>query len=271
MKLNEIRDAYMSEGASYLDASSRTSQEVVMSLIAKSPFSKNVTIKGGVMMRHISEDDRRATQDLDLDFIKYSISGASVRRFIETLNRQSNEFSINIIEPIEKLKHQDYNGKRAIIRITDIDGTSIDTKLDMGVHKNIRLKQKDCCFDLGKLDDSVTLLANTEEQIFAEKLKSLLRLGAVSTRYKDVFDMYYLVTQGRIIKSEFISNLKYLIFDDETMRENNIGDIFLRLEQVLNDSRFTMPLSRSKRHNWLSADTDQVTKGLLNFFRGYEK
>jgi hypothetical protein len=38
MKLNEIRDAYMSEGASYLDASSRTSQEVVMSLIAKSSF-----------------------------------------------------------------------------------------------------------------------------------------------------------------------------------------------------------------------------------------
>jgi predicted nucleotidyltransferase component of viral defense system len=115
MKLNEIRDAYMSEGASYLDASSRTSQEVVMSLIAKSPFSKNVTIKGGVMMRHISEDDRRATQDLDLDFIKYSISNASVRKFIETLNRQSDEVAISITKPIEELKHQDYSGKRAFL------------------------------------------------------------------------------------------------------------------------------------------------------------
>jgi hypothetical protein len=62
-----------------------------------------------------------------------------------------------------------------------------------------------------------------------------------------------------------------LIFDDETMRENNIGDIFLRLEQVLNDSRFTRPLSRSKRHNWLGADTEQVIISLLEFFKEYEK
>jgi hypothetical protein len=267
MKLNEIRDAYMAEGANYLDASSRTSQEVVMSLIAKSPFSKNITIKGGVVMRHISEDGRRATQDLDLDFIEYSISDASIRKFIEILNMQSDEITISIIGPIEELKHQDYNGKRAIIRITDTDGTIIDTKLDMGVHKNITLKQKECCFDLGQLDGSVALLANTEEQIFAEKLKSLLRLGAISTRYKDVFDMYYLATQDRIIKSEFMSNLKYMIFDDETMHENNIKDIFSRLEQVLNDARFIRPLSRSKRDNWLDADTKQVTMRLLEFFK----
>ena len=37
-------------------------------------------------MRSISGNARRATQDLDLDFIKYSISDDSIRRFVEILD-----------------------------------------------------------------------------------------------------------------------------------------------------------------------------------------
>lgn len=33
-----------------------------------------MTIKGGVVMRSLSGEIRRATQDIDLDFIRYSIS-----------------------------------------------------------------------------------------------------------------------------------------------------------------------------------------------------
>ena len=34
-----------------------------------------------------------------------------------------------------------------------------------------------------------TRVVNSKEQIFVEKLKSLLKLGVVSTRYKDVYDL----------------------------------------------------------------------------------
>ena len=36
MKLDEIRDAYLAEGYSYLDAGSRVCQDVILSVIAKS-------------------------------------------------------------------------------------------------------------------------------------------------------------------------------------------------------------------------------------------
>ena len=42
--------------------------------ISKSKMNKNVTIKGGVVMYGLSNDKRRATRDLDLDFIKYSLA-----------------------------------------------------------------------------------------------------------------------------------------------------------------------------------------------------
>ena len=41
---------------------------------SKSSLNRNVTIKGGVVMRSLSGEIRRATQDIDLDFIRYSIS-----------------------------------------------------------------------------------------------------------------------------------------------------------------------------------------------------
>ena len=45
-------------------------------------MSKNITIKGGVVMYGLSNDKRRATRDLDLDFIKYSLADESIKLFI---------------------------------------------------------------------------------------------------------------------------------------------------------------------------------------------
>jgi hypothetical protein len=270
MNLNEIRDLYLAEGFSYLEANSRTSQDIVLSLISKSTLISHITIKGGVLMQHLSGDGRRATQDFDLDFIRHSLSDTSVINFVEKLSGLTDEIDVTINAPIEALKHQDYNGKRAYIRITDSTGTSIDTKLDIGVHKNTNIEQGLFCFELRKLDDSVSLLANTKEQMFAEKLKSLLRLGASSTRYKDVFDMYWIVEQGEINKTILHIDLKLIIFDDETMRENCIIDIVSRLDRVFKDPHFTDSLSKSRRHNWLDVKIEKALNDLLDFFTNFE-
>lgn len=66
-------------------------------------------------MRNISGSARRATQDIDLDFIRYSISDEAIRSFIERLN-QANGITISLCAPIKELNHQDYSGKR-ILRI----------------------------------------------------------------------------------------------------------------------------------------------------------
>jgi len=265
MNLSEIRESYRSEGMSYLDASLRAAQDIILSLIARSPLAHNVTIKGGVVLQHISGDYRRATRDLDFDFIRYSLGDEAILEFIRKLGEQSSDLTITVTAPIEELKHQDYSGKRVQIRISDTNGTNIDTKLDIGVHKNLSMEQQDYCFDLGKLDDCVTLLANTREQIFAEKLKSLLRIGAISSRYKDIFDLYYLATQGDIQKQELAADISLLVFDDSTMRENNFEDIRARLDRVFRDTRFATPLAASKRQNWLDANPEEALQTILDF------
>jgi len=232
-------------------------------LIGKSSLSNSVTVKGGVVMQHLSGDSRRATQDFDFDFIKHSLSEHSIRSFIEGLGEQTDDISISITAPLEELKHQNYNGKRVYISITDRNGTSIDTKLDIGVHNNLGIEQDYYCFDLSKLDDSVTLLINTKEQIFAEKLKSLLRIGALTTRFKDIYDMYWISEHGGINKSAMQADIKSIILDDTSMWENSKADVVSRLESVFNDPFFITSLGKSRRHNWVGIAPEQVTKAIL--------
>ena len=48
-------------------------------IISKIEYSENDTLKCGVLMRNISNDDRRATKDLDIDLIRYSIDDELLR------------------------------------------------------------------------------------------------------------------------------------------------------------------------------------------------
>ena len=60
----ELAEKVKQEGYSEENAESKLCQDIVLYLISKSRFNRNITIKGGVVMRSISNDARRATLDL---------------------------------------------------------------------------------------------------------------------------------------------------------------------------------------------------------------
>ena len=86
MNLEKMAEKYRDAGYSERNADARVCQDVVLKAIARSDLGRNVTIKGGVVMRGITGNVRRATEDLDLDFIKYSLEDESIRYFISKLN-----------------------------------------------------------------------------------------------------------------------------------------------------------------------------------------
>ncbi len=265
MNLKEMRDNYIKDGYEHLDASAKVCQDIILAKISKSSLNRNITIKGGVVMHNISKDSRRATRDLDLDFIKYSLSNESIENFIDKLNHEESDITIKIIAPIEELSHQDYNGKRVYIELKDKRHNKIETKLDIGVHKNFDIEQEEYCFDLNNIKESVTLLINSKEQIFSEKLKSLLKFGFISTRYKDIFDFYYLINNENLNKNKLIKCFNTFIFSDETMKENNLEDIFKRLNRILHNKNYLKSLNTAK-NNWLELPIEEVVKSVLDYF-----
>ena len=172
-------------------ADAKIAHDIVLKAIEDAGFHDKVTIKGGVVMSGITDAVRRATIDMDFDFLGYSLGDVSIRRFVQRLNRVA-ECEIRIDGDIQELRQSEYRGKRVNLVLTDEAGHSIKTKVDIGVHCNKSIEQVDFRFKVISDNAGVVLLVNPKEQIFIEKLKSLLRLGVVSTRYKDVYDLFYL-------------------------------------------------------------------------------
>lgn len=265
MDLRKIRDVYIDDGLDFQNATARTCRDVVLTLISASHMADHVTVKGGVVMQQISGDKRRATRDLDLDFVRYPMTDEGIRAFIRTLCPADVDVRLEIVGPIDDLKHQGYHGKRVHLRVTDSTGTSMKTKLDLGVHDKLPLEQKELWFDTALQDEGVALMANSKEQVCAEKLRSLMHIGAASTRFKDVFDVYYLLCREGVDADALDRAMRVLVYDADDMRENSPADAYARLSRVLNDRRFLRNLSNA-RNNWLGANVDKVVTGILRHF-----
>lgn len=270
MNLNDLVNNYLAQGYEIADAQSKVCQDLILYRIGKSKYAHNITVKGGVVMHNISKSARRATRDLDLDFIKYSLDDNSIINFVNELNKNNNELMIRINGNIEKLHHQLYEGKRVNISIIDNYNNSLETKLDIGVHKYFELEQDEYIFDLDILDDSVSLLINSKEQIVCEKLKSLLKFGIRSTRYKDIFDFYYLINNGNLNKDRLLKYIDLLINEDENFNQNTIDEIIIRLESILNNRRFIVKLDNA-RSNWVNMPVHDVIANVILYFKSLIK
>ena len=114
------------------------------------------------------------------------------------------------------------------------------------------------------IDNKVSFLVNPKEQIFVEKLIPILKFGPLSTRYRDIFDLYWLITEGNLDKNLILKYMKILILDTNI----NIKDkqeISSIVNLVLNDKMFIQNLSNT--NNW----TGESIKNIVNKIKKYIK
>lgn len=161
-----------------------------------------MTIKGGLVVQKLSNNLRRVTKDIDFDFIHYSLSDSVIEKIVYSLNCVD-DLSITYVGCFTELNQQDYKGKRIYLNISDHYNNSIGTKIDIGVHNNLDIYQEELLIDVCIQEDAIQLLVNSREQIIVEKLKSLLRFMSTNTRFKDVFDICFLLEDCdvKILKS----------------------------------------------------------------------
>ena len=260
MDLNEMRARYeREEGYSRLNATARVCQDVILSKLAASSMRDRVTVKGGVLMCALSGSSRRATQDIDLDFVRYPMTDGSIRSFVSALSNLGDGITVRIAGEIEELSQQDYKGRRVNLKISDGCST-FDTKLDLGVHASAAMEQDELWFDVAHRQEGVCLLANSKEQVFAEKLKSLLRHGIRSTRFRDLYDMYYIGHRKDLNRER----LARYIVEDRDMWDESIEDVVRRVERTLSNRQFLARMKSSHR-DWIGRSADEVARWLPGF------
>ena len=131
------------------------------------------------------------------------------------------------------------------------------------------IKQDELCFDLGLNTLNVTLLANSKEQICVEKIKSLLKFRITSTRYKDVFDIYYLINTNNFDKIRFINYLDKFVFKDSLIDENNLSEIKNSLNNILSNNKFKSMFNMAK-NNWTELHVENVITIIMGFLTSLE-
>ncbi len=131
------------------------------------------------------------------------------------------------------------------------------------------IKQDELCFDLGLNTLNVTLLANFKEQICVEKIKSLLKFRITSTRYKDVFDIYYLINTNNFDKIRFINYLDKFVFKDSLIDENNLSEIKNSLNNILSNNKFKSMFNMAK-NNWTELHVENVITIIMGFLTSLE-
>lgn len=263
LNIENLIENEISNGYGDINARAKVCQDIILKAISTGSLNKNVTIKGGVVMRSKTNNIRRATQDLDIDFVRYSLADSSIDAFIEKLNCIDG-IIIKRTGKIEDLKQQDYHGKRVYLQISDNFNHTILSKLDLGVHNKFSIEQEEYCFDIAFDDEGASLLINSNEQMFTEKLRSLLRFGPVSTRYKDIFDMFYLCQ--KIDKSKLYICFDSYIFKDDGMRENDISDILKRVNLAFSDKFYKKSLSETDK-KWIDEPIDIILDTIANFLK----
>lgn len=266
MNFTVFRDRLVAIGYSDDTAYAKIAHDIVLKAVRDSGFQDNLTVKGGVVMSLLTDVARRATMDMDLDFVHYPLANDAIRRFVSGLKRVA-PCRIRVSGKIETLRQQEYKGKRIHLTLVDEEGFSIGTKIDIGVHARTGVGQTVRVFKVVVDDSEVPLLVNPNEQIFVEKLKSLLRFGSASTRFKDIFDMYYL--SRRTKRAAVRKLLKEYIFDDVKMRENAISDIKARLDRIFGNKMFMRNLSRPV-NAWLDVPPEEAAASITAFISSLE-
>ena len=117
-------------GYSPRKAGAKIAHDIVLKAIESAGFHDKVTIKGGVVMSGITGAVRRATIDMDLDFLGYSLGDTSIRRFVQRLDRVA-ECEIQILGEVQELRQQEYKGKRVNLVLTALVSSRHDTKMCM--------------------------------------------------------------------------------------------------------------------------------------------
>lgn len=255
-------ESLVARGYGQAAAQAKVAHDAVLLAMDVSGFKKSSTVKGGVVMSHVTNDIRRTTMDMDIAFVHRSISDLSIVRFVRRLNCLP-KVRISIFGTIGELLHEDYRGKRLYLDVTDGSiPDPIRMKLDIGVHTHSDIEQIDYSFLLSDGTESADLFANPNEQIFTEKLLSLLRHRRLSRRPKDVFDLCYLCDNVDVAKLR--ACLDSLIFSNRRVAPTNVGEIVVVLRDVFTSRQFMRRLASAKA-NWLQTDPVKATERIVRF------
>ena len=75
-----------------------------------------------------------------------------------------------------------------------------------------------------------------------------------------------MINNENLDKDKLLKCIDILIFQDDTMKENNVKEIFNGLNRILHNRNYLKNLNTAK-NNWLELPIENVIESVLDFFK----
>jgi len=195
--LARLKNKSVESGRSYQLCLQLFCQEEFLRRLERSKYVDNFVLKGGLFIYTLTEFESRVTMDIDLLLQKLPNTPEELEPII--LNIISTDtgndlikFELKGVQPISIAKK--YAGISASL-VAVIKNTRTPIKIDFGVG-DVIVPSKEKRSIPTQLDDFEKPVINTYslETTIAEKVDAILDLMEYSSRMKDYYDLYYLLT-----------------------------------------------------------------------------
>lgn len=206
--------------------------ERLLDRIAVSRFRDHFVIKGGFLIASILGIGSRSTTDIDATVKGFSVSYENVDSiFKEICGIDIPDQLTFSFERIEEIREKDdYLGLRVFIGCRygkmnvplTVDLTTGDTIIPHEIEYMYK-----CVFD----DKMIPIIAYPLENVFAEKLDTIISRGVANTRTRDFYDVYTLYA----LKKEEVNFETLRIALEATSRRRSTFEILKEYPQILED------------------------------------
>lgn len=166
--------------------------------LGQSSYKDSFILKGAYLLTITLEDNQYRTTK-DIDFLKVGTADAAyLKNALQEIIAISNpedgiDFDEDSVVLIEIQEAQQYRGQRAKIT-AHIGNTRIVLQVDISIGDTVYPSTRSLSVPSILGQDEPTISAYPIETIIAEKLEAIISIGILTSRMKDFYDLYIIVT-----------------------------------------------------------------------------
>ena len=203
--------------------------EKILKLISESRYKDSFIVKGGFLIGQMIGLDKRTTMDLDVTLKGQPLSEENIQTIFKEIVSQPSEgfqFEVDMLEPIRQ--DDEYGGFTLKLKAT------FDTLREVvfiDITTGDRITPREITYQLQSVfsENKLEVWTYNLETVLAEKLETIIRRGAASTRPRDRYDLY---TLYHLRKDEIdIPILKTAL--NNTAKKRESLDVFINWESQL--------------------------------------
>lgn len=178
--------------------------------LSKTTIRENLIVKGGTLISQYLGLSKRSTMDIDLTMLGAKLSEHTITQYLGMVFKVDLDDDIGWdLKSIAPIRHDDMYGGFRVKLIATYKGIIVPFSIDISTGNAITPEPQDFIF-MSRFtpNGNFRIKAYTIETVLAEKVDAILSLGVLSTRPRDYYDTYMILSTVKYDNARLSSALR---------------------------------------------------------------